>query len=152
MYTDLDIYENKTCQILAWSSGAGRVISKLVTFADVVLTVSSFSLDETIVNTCFLVTYCCGQLIHCLKTSENKNNLKGCSSSQYHFSEINAKLAEENEFITHFVQKCLETRKNEQNVVLNESSEALGNRSEIVRILVLAMTTADDGVGGSNSV
>ena len=46
----------------------------------------------------------------------------------------------------------LETRENEQNVVLNESSEALGNRSEIVRILVLAMTTADDGVGGGNSV
>ena len=75
---------------------------------------------------------------------------KGHSSGQSHFSEINAKLAEESEFVTHFVQKCLETRENEQNVVLNESSEALGNRSEIVRILVLAMTTADDGVGGSN--
>ena len=37
-------------------------------------------------------------------------------------------------------------------MVLNESLEALGNRSEIVRILVLALTTADDGVGGSNSV
>ena len=37
-------------------------------------------------------------------------------------------------------------------MVLNESSEAPGNRSVIVRILVLAMTTADDGVGGSNSV
>ena len=48
--------------------------------------------------------------------------------------------------------ECLETRENEQNVVLNELSEALGNRSEIVRILVLAMTTADDGVGGSNFV
>ena len=35
---------------------------------------------------------------------------------------------------------------------LNESSEALRNHSEIFRILVLAMTTADDGVGGSNSV
>ena len=79
-------------------------------------------------------------------------NLKGYSSGQSYFSEINAKLAEENEFVTHFVQKCLETRENEQNVVLNESSEALGNRSEIVRILVLAMTTADDGVGGSNYV
>ena len=76
--------------------------------------------------------------------------LKGYSSGQSHFSEINAKLAEENEFVTHFVQKCLETREKEQNVALNESSEALGNRSEIVRILVLAMTTADDGVGGSN--
>ena len=65
---------------------------------------------------------------------------------------INAKLADENEFFPNFVQKCLGTRKNEQNVVLNESSEALGNRSEIVRILVLAMTTADDGVSGSNSV
>ena len=77
--------------------------------------------------------------------------LKGYSSGQSHFSEINAKLAEENEFVTHFVQKCLETRENEQNVVLNESSEALGNRSEIVWILVLATTTADDGMGGSNS-
>ena len=75
--------------------------------------------------------------------------LKGYSSDQSHFSEINAKLAEENEFVTHFDQKCLETRENEQNVVLNESLEALGNRSEIVRILLLAVTTADDGVGGS---
>ena len=73
-------------------------------------------------------------------------------SDQSHFSKINAKLAEENEFVTRFVQKCLETRENEQNVVLNESSEALGNRSEIVRILVLAMTTADDGVGGFNYI
>ena len=32
-------------------------------------------------------------------------------------------------------------------MVLNESLVALGNRSEIVRILVLAMTTANDGVG-----
>ena len=53
-------------------------------------------------------------------------------------------MAEKNEFAAHFVQKCLEARENEQNVVLNESSEALGNHSEIVRILVLAMTTADD--------
>ena len=57
-------------------------------------------------------------------------NLKGYSSGQSHFSEINAKLAEENEFVTHFIQKCLETRENEQNVVLSESSEALGNRSD----------------------
>ena len=78
--------------------------------------------------------------------------LKGYSSGQSHFSEINTKLAEENEFVTHFVQKCLETCETEPNVVLNESSEALRNRSEIIRILVLAMTTADDGVSGSNSV
>ena len=57
--------------------------------------------------------------------------LKGCSSDQNHFSEINVKLAEENELAAHFVQKCLETRENEQNVVLNESSEALGNHSDI---------------------
>ena len=87
-----------------------------------------------------------------LRVNINNIILKGSSSGQSHFSKINAKLAEENEFVTHFVQKCLKTRENEQNVVLNESSEALGNRSEIVRILVLAMTTADDGVGGSNSV
>ena len=75
--------------------------------------------------------------------------LKGYSSGQSHFSEINSKFAEENEFVTRFVQKCLETS---ENVVLNESSEALGNHSEIVRILVFAMSTADDGVGRSNSV
>ena len=43
-------------------------------------------------------------------------------------------------------------RDNEQNVVLNESLETLGNRLEIVRILVLAMTTAGDGASGSNFV
>ena len=37
-------------------------------------------------------------------------------------------------------------------MVLNESSEALGIHSEIVRILVLAMTTADDDASGSNFV
>ena len=37
-------------------------------------------------------------------------------------------------------------------MVLNESSEALRNHLEIVWILVLAMTTADDGMGGTNSV
>ena len=67
--------------------------------------------------------------------------------------EINAKLTEENKFVTYFVQKCLDMRKKEQDVVLNESSEALGNRSEIVRILVLAMTTAGDwGTDGSTFV
>ena len=35
-----------------------------------------------------------------------------------------------------------------KNVVLNESSEALGNHLEIVRILVLAMTTATDRASG----
>ena len=37
-------------------------------------------------------------------------------------------------------------------MVLNESSEALGNCLEIVRILVLAMTTADDDMSRSNFV
>ena len=79
-------------------------------------------------------------------------NVKGYSTGQSYFSGINAKLAEENEYVTHFVQKCLETCENEQNVVLNESSEALGNLSEIVRILVLTTTTATDGASGSNYV
>ena len=51
-------------------AGAGRVISKLVTFANAVLRVS---------NTYFLVSfymYCSRQLIHCLKISGNKNNLR----------------------------------------------------------------------------
>ena len=38
--------------------------------------------------------------------------LKGYSSDESHFSEINVKLAEKNEFAAHFVQKCLETREN----------------------------------------
>ena len=58
---------------------------------------------------------------------------------------MNAKLAEKNEFVTHFVQKCLETREYEQKVVLNESSEALGNRLEIVRILVQLMMAPASG-------
>ena len=68
--------------------------------------------------------------------------LKGYSSGQIHFSEINVKLAEKNEFATQFVQKLLEMRENRQNVVLNESSEGFRNHSEFVWILVLAMTTA----------
>ena len=36
--------------------------------------------------------------------------------------------------------------------VFGSARKPLGNRSEIVRILVLAMTTADDGVGGSNYI
>ena len=65
--------KTKLCHNLAWSSpsGAGRVISKHVKFANAaVLTVS---------NTYFLVPvyrYCSGQLIHCLKISINKNNLR----------------------------------------------------------------------------
>ena len=80
-------------------------------------------------------------------------HLKGYSSSQSHFSEVNLKLAKKNEFPTHFVQKLLEMRENKQNLVLIESSEAFGNRSEIVRILV-TMTTADadDDASGSNFV
>ena len=88
----------------------------------------------------------------CQLEQQKKISLKRYSSGQSLFSKINAKLAEENKFVTHFVKKCLEMCKNEQNVVLNESLEALGNHSEIVWILVLAMTTADDGMGGSSSV
>ena len=44
--------------------------------------------------------------------SFTKVGLKGYSTGQSHFSEINAKLAQENEFATHFVQKCLETHEN----------------------------------------
>ena len=59
-------------------SGAGRVISKLVTFTNAVFTVSSFffriPLDETIANTYFVAPfYSSGQLIHCLEISGNKN-------------------------------------------------------------------------------
>ena len=41
-------------------------------------------------------------------------------------------------------------RKNQQNVVLKESSKAFGNRSEIVRILVLTLTRAEDDASGIN--
>ena len=37
-------------------------------------------------------------------------------------------------------------------MIINESSEALGNRLEIVQNLVLAMTTAGDGASGSSFV
>ena len=77
LYTDRDVHENKTCQNLVWSSGAGRVISKLVTFADAVCwQFQVFSLDETIVKIFLSATLHVsgsGQLIHCLKISGNKN-------------------------------------------------------------------------------
>ena len=38
--------------------------------------------------------------------------LKGYSSGQRHFSEINVKLAEKNKYATHFVQRSLEMCKN----------------------------------------
>ena len=50
------------------------------------------------------------------------------------------------------IKKCFEMRENEQKVVLNESSEAFRNRLVIVRILILAMTTAGDDASGSNFV
>ena len=78
--------------------------------------------------------------------------LKGYSSGQSHFLEINVKLAEKKEFDTLFVQKRLEMCEKEQNVVLNESLEALGNRSEIVRIFVLVMTTVGDDASGNSFV
>ena len=37
--------------------------------------------------------------------------------SESHYSEINVKLAKENEFVTLFVQKCLEMHKKLENVV-----------------------------------
>ena len=61
--------------------------------------------------------------------------LNAYSSGQSHFSEINAKLAGKNEIVTHFVQNCLETRENEQNVVLKwvfgSARKPLGNRSDV---------------------
>ena len=73
---DCNVHANKTCQNLAWlspgssQSGAGRVISKLVTFANAVLTVSSAYFFVP------FYMYCSGQQIHCLKISGNKNNLR----------------------------------------------------------------------------
>ena len=63
---------------LAGSSGAVRVISKLVTFVYAVLTVSIFfsnTAGKTIASMYFLALfYCSGQLIYCVEISENKNN------------------------------------------------------------------------------
>ena len=40
----------------------------------------------------------------------------------------NVKLAEKNESVTYFIKKCLALRENEQIMVLNDFSEAPGNR------------------------
>ena len=70
--TQIKMYmKTKLVRILAWSSpsGAGRVINKLLTFANAVLTVS---------NPPFYM-YFSGQLIHCIKNirkwEQFKNNL-----------------------------------------------------------------------------
>ena len=47
-------------------------------------------------------------------------------ASQSHFLEFNAKMAEKNESRLNLFVQCLEMHENEH-VVLNESSEALGN-------------------------
>ena len=78
--------------------------------------------------------------------------LRVYSSSQNHFSEFDVKVTEKNKFITHFVQKGLEMRENGQDVILNESLEALENHSEIVGILILAITTAGDGASKNDFV
>ena len=52
-----------------------------------------------------------------------KIHLKGYSSSQSHFLEINVKLTEKNKFVTHFVRKILDMCRNKQNVVVNKSLE-----------------------------
>ena len=61
----------------AGPSGAGRVISKLVTFVAAVLTVSNIFrilLEETIANMYFLAPFYCSG--YCLDISGNKNNSK----------------------------------------------------------------------------
>ena len=79
LYTDWDAH---LLLELAGSSDAGRVINKLVKFADAVLTVSCFSHTAGWNQSkhVFLVViapfYCPGQQIHCLETSGNKNNLR----------------------------------------------------------------------------
>ena len=73
---------NKDLLELTGLSGAVRVISKPVTFAEAVLTILFFfffciPLNETIANTYFLSPfYCSGQLTYCLEISGNKNNLR----------------------------------------------------------------------------
>ena len=57
--------------------------------------------------------------------------LKGYSSGQSHFSEINVKLAEKNEFATRSVQKYLEMRKNEKKLSVSEDFRHKSSTSEV---------------------
>ena len=50
-------------------------------------------------------------------------------------SQIVEKLAEKNEFATHFLQKHTKMNKNEQSDFLNESSKALRNHSDFEALL-----------------
>ena len=47
-------------------------------------------------------------------------NLKGVSSGQSHFSEINVKLAEKNKYATHSVQRSLEMGENKEQPSVSE--------------------------------
>ena len=73
---------------------------------------------------------------------------KGHHSSPSHFSETNVKLAEKKEFAIYFVQKCLEMRGNEQNVVSNK----IRKHSETALILWIAMRMACDHGASRNSL
>ena len=52
--------------------------------------------------------------LFCFSITILSKHFKGYSSGQSHFSEINVKLAEKNEFANRSVQRCLEMCENKQ--------------------------------------
>ena len=54
------------------------------------------------------------------RVRETRKPLKGYSSGQSHFSEINVKLAEKNKYATHSVQRSLEMCENKEKPNVSE--------------------------------
>ena len=60
--------------------------------------------------------------------------LKGYSSGQSHFSEINVKLAEKNKYATHSVQRSLEMCENKENPSVSEDFRQKSSTSDVRKV------------------
>ena len=58
--------------------------------------------------------------LYVAESETNDRPLKGYSSDQSHFSEINVKLAEKNKYATHSVQRSLEMCENKEKPSVSE--------------------------------
>ena len=62
---------------------------------------------------------------------DNGQLLKGYSSDQSHFSEINAKLDEKNKYATHSVQRSLEMCENKEKPSVSEDFRQKSSTSDV---------------------
>ena len=69
--------------------------------------------------------------LYVAESETNDRLLKGYSSDQSHFSEINVKLAEKNKYATHSVQRSLEMCENKENRAFPKISDKKRSHSDV---------------------